>query len=102
MNVNYPNGFVVLPVGEYNKMKEVIEVQQQVLDNLVVSVEPAYNGERLDVTLNADAIYPLAVCKFEENADLVKNYNLVDRKEFRVWGVDFATLKPVSEMIEGE
>lgn len=102
MNVNYPNGFVVLPVGEYNKMKETIEAQQQVLDNLVISVEPAYNKNSLDVTLNPDVIYPLAVCKFEESTELVNSYTLTDRKDFRAAGWDLAKLKPIGEILEGE
>lgn len=102
MNVNYPNGFVVLPVGEYNKMKEVIEAQQQVLDNIVQDIKPGMATGKLEVVLNTDTIHSLAVCKFEENPELVNNYTLFDKSIFSVWAYGFAELKPEDVEVEGE
>ena len=105
MNVNYPNGFVVLPVGEYNKMKEVIDAQQRTLDELV-SIKKSYTEATIDVSVNEDTLYSLAVCRFEENADFVNNYNMVDKCCFSVWGTSIAHIKraeePVEDLIESE
>lgn len=97
MNATYPNGYVVLPIEEYNKMKEVMEAQQQALDNLIVGIVPAYDSDKLDVDLNADIVYSLAACKFEEDKELVDNYTLLDKSNFRALGWSFAKLKTVGE-----
>lgn len=102
MNVNYPNGFVVLPVGEYNKMKEVIEAQQQALDNIIQDVKPGMVKDKLEVVLNTDTIHSLAVCKFEEKPELVNNYMLLDKSIFSVWAYGFAERKPEVVDTEGE
>lgn len=102
MNVNYPNGFVVLPVGEYNKMKEVIEAQQVVLDTLIQDVKPSINADKVEIILNTDTIHSLAVCKFEEKPELVNNYSLLDKSLFNVWAYGFAERKPEVVDAEGE
>lgn len=102
MNVNYPNGFVVLPIGEYNKMKEVMEAQQQVLDNLVKDIWPSASTGKLEITLNTDTIHSLAVCKFEEKPELVNSYTLLDKSLFNVWAYGFAERKPEVVDTEGE
>lgn len=98
MNTNFTNGYVVLPVEEYNKLKEVIEAQQRTLDELV-TIERSFNGEQINVTLNAETVHSLAICKFEEDADLVNNYTLKEASSFVAWGSTLATLKSIDELI---
>lgn len=99
MNTNFPNGYVVLPLEEYDKMRETIESQRHLLDTLV-TLSTSYNGEEVRADINVGTVYAIASSKFAEDEDLVVNYNLNDKSDVIFWSSALATLKTVGEILE--
>ena len=83
MEVNYTNGFVVLPREEYDRMKRDIDK----LHN-VVKLSKAYDDGSINVEYNNRLLYALAVEQFNSHTEWKDRYVLKD--SISVWSNELA------------
>lgn len=83
MEVNYTNGYVVLPKEEYDRMNRDIDKLHKVIE-----LSKAYDDSSINVEYNNRLLYALAVEQFNSHPEWKDRYVLKD--SISVWSNELA------------
>lgn len=83
MEVNYTNGYVVLPKEEYDRMNRDIDKLHKVIE-----LSKAYDDSSINVEYNNNLLYALAVEQFNSHHEWKDRYVLKD--SISVWSNELA------------
>lgn len=83
MEVNYTNGYVVLPKEEYDRMNRDIDKLHKVIE-----LSKAYDDSSINVEYNNNLLYALAVEEFNRHPEWKDGYVLKD--SISVWSNELA------------
>lgn len=79
MEVNYTNGYVVLPREEYDRMSRLRNV---------IELSKAFDDSSINVEYNSDLLYALAVEQFNSHPEWKDEYVLKD--SISIWSNELA------------
>ena len=83
MEVNYTNGYVVLPKEEYDRMNRDIDKLHKVIE-----LSKAYDDSSINVEYNNNLLYALAVEQFNSHPEWKDVYVLKD--SISIWSNELA------------
>ena len=96
MELNYTNGFVVIPKDEYDRMNMEIDKLHKVIE-----LSKSYDDSSINFEYNNNLLYALAVEEFNRHPEWKDGYVLKD--SISVWSNELATaIKEDEEQAEEE
>lgn len=78
MEVNFKNGYVVLPREDYDRIQRELERLEDTLDN-IITLRESYDHSTIDVEYNNELLYALANKQFIDNHEWHDEYVLVSK-----------------------